>query len=484
MKRTIRKTIIAVMAVLCICALFLFGCAKDVDDGTIKLSVVTEASHTNSTECLNSSILHWKFKFESEHKNVTVEIEELPSSGEERSIMMERIRAELMAGKGPDVLLLPATGIWNLPGTTQNLGNPLIIDVNQAMQNDIFYDISAYYDADTELDKESLVTAVMDAGVIDGKRFALPLRYDMPVAYVDMKLFEEEGFSIDLFNSSITDLWDAITQSKNSKVAAAAQLRNMDTTLLNFFPKVIDYQNQEVLINRDDLAKFIRSYQSLRATMGSVGFASGSFVTLMDYLYGESSWINSGYCMNVVETDSAIQSKCIATLEGVDLGMFPLRAIDGSLVAEVTYYGAISAGCKHPDAAYEFLRYFLTEDAQWEKDIDVSFAYRDYFAGDGWPVRINGSVPYLSYSLYNRISNKNVNKQQFSESGILMLNDEDIPILVAQIDHGRFPIPLESGLTDVLIETYDIELHDKTNVDIDALADNYIQQLEWHMGEG
>ena len=65
-----------------------------------------------------------------------------------------------------------------------------------------------------------------------------------------------------------------------------------------------------------------------------------------------------------------------------------------------------------------------------------------------------------------------------------MLNDEDLPILTAQIDHGRFPIPLESGLTDVLIETYDIELHDKTNVDIYALADNYIQQLEWHLGEG
>lgn len=479
------KVAASILVVICLSVIVLSGCTAEADDGTITLRVVMEASHFQSTEFLYSSALHWKFKFEAEHKSVNVVIEQLPKSGEERGIMMERIRAESMAGDGPDVLLLPTSGTWELADSIVSFGGTLISDVNHAMYNGIFADISEYYDADVELGKENLVTAVMDAGVVGDKRFVLPLRYDMPVAYVDLKLLEEAGFTTDIFNGSVTELWDAISQSGNSKVAAAAHYRCIYTSLLNFFPALIDYQDQEVLLSQDDLVKFIQSYQSLRATQGSMGFSAGSFANLYSYTMGETSWINSGYCMNVIDMDCAIQTKGIATAEGVELGMFPLRAIDGSLVAEVTYYGAVSAGSEHPDIAYDFLRYFLSEDAQWEMDVDVQFATRDCFSGDGWPVRAKGSVPYLSYSMHKRINNiGSVDHQLLANTKVLMFNDEDVPIVNAQIDHARFPLPLESTLHDVLSETYDITLCDKKAVDLEALAERYVQQLEWHLGEG
>ena len=45
-----------------------------------------------------------------------------------------------------------------------------------------------------------------------------------------------------------------------------------------------------------------------------------------------------------------------------------MRALDGDLVANITYYGAVGAGCETPELAYSFLRMFLLEETQWEKN--------------------------------------------------------------------------------------------------------------------
>ena len=62
--------------------------------------------------------------------------------------------------------------------------------------------------------------------------------------------------------------------------------------------------------------------------------------------------------------DFAIHNAVIAKAEGVDLGIYPLRSTDGSVTADITFYGAVTSGCKNPELAYEFLRYFLTEESQ------------------------------------------------------------------------------------------------------------------------
>lgn len=68
----------------------------------------------------------------------------------------------------------------------------------------------------------------------------------------------------------------------------------------------------------------------------------------------------------------------------------------GDLIADVTYFGAVGASCRHPELAYEFLRLFLSEDAQWE--VNRSRSTQGFQAGliaAGWPVRAEGAAEYL-----------------------------------------------------------------------------------------
>ena len=193
MRRVTRKTIAAVLTMLLLCALLLSGCKKE--PGSSETEGQTEAV-TNSTvitEPPDPDKVFWIVMdktvgmtslveklidtFQSDHPELQVELQVIPtyyfqSDKDKRDAVLQEIRTAMAEGNGPDVFLLPAA---------QKNGEPLFVDVNLAMRDGVFADISTYYDADTELDKEGLVTAVMDAGMVDGARYVLPLRYDMPV---------------------------------------------------------------------------------------------------------------------------------------------------------------------------------------------------------------------------------------------------------------------------------------------------------------
>ena len=197
------KRIWAVLLVLVLILLMtLPGCKED---GPVTLRIVTESINTSTGDWANLRLEQQLSKtilaYKESHENVKFVIEKIPYEGSERTNMLERLRTELMSGKGPDILLLPGNCL--MLGRQGELKESLILDVNQAMRNGLFADISEYYDADTELGKESLNTTVMDAGVVDGARYVLPLRYDFPVACVSVERFAKTGLSKDTFNTNI-----------------------------------------------------------------------------------------------------------------------------------------------------------------------------------------------------------------------------------------------------------------------------------------
>ena len=80
-----------------------------------------------------------------------------------------------MAGQGPDIFILPCDD-----GFTYN-ETQLIENVEKGMATGLFADLTTQYDQDETLEKDVLLEKVMDAGVMDGKRYILPLRYTYPI---------------------------------------------------------------------------------------------------------------------------------------------------------------------------------------------------------------------------------------------------------------------------------------------------------------
>ena len=469
------------------CIIFLFfqiGCCHNTQtemNDRITLQVVTEMTDKFLGQTMQ--IEQWIEKFETEHENVDIEILNL-STMEETA--RQRLQTELMAGKGPDILLLQ-TAEWWQHLTAECKANPLIADVQLAMKNGLFYDISEFYDVDTALGIDALEPTVMNAGILDGKRYVLPLRYNMLVAYVDKELFEESGMSLDLFEQDIINVWNAIVQHGDGRIAKAAEIRGGLNCSLNLIGNLIDYEEQEVLLTKEKLAEYFRAEQEFLIIAAGNQYSKEPI--LSEYCDDSSSaWMNNGNCMYIGDLDFMIHNAAIARAEGVDLGMYPLKATDGSVVADITLFGAVTRGSKYPELAYEFLRYFLSEEAQWELTVDKG---GDRLIGDGWPVRSKGAVSALieRNGLRQRIWELALRgKDKITNADRPQYTDENVPVVNTAIDKARFPINLEEEFhwinsLDIYNEWTMTEEYARS-LDLEAMAETFIRQLEWHLGEG
>lgn len=455
------------------------------------LKVVVE-EFPDSLKQLNAQFTYVVTEFwKSKDMKVKVDVEYLPVVG--RSAALERIRTSLMAGEGPDVLILPTNSSMDIDNESIQLNELLIPDVNQAMQNGLFSDISELYDADTALNKEALVTTVMDAGVVHGARYTLPLFYNFPVAFVDMDQFVETGLSTEVFDSGILSLTDAIVQSGNQKLAGCACPADFSEYILNFFPNLLDYSEQEVLITKEEVSRYLESMQRFELLRNNTR-GSGYPINIPFYINeGESFWATEGCCFHLADLCSVFESTLYSNAEDVNLEMFPIRGLDGSLVADVTYYGAISTGCENKELAYEFLRMFLMEDFQWGQEYiaNTHDLFDDAGISIGWPVRAENALQVSCDGFYKSLqrysadgpAERKQRKERLLETSIV---EDELSILKVNIDKARYPIEaLEEKLFrvvwDDLIERGQNKISDN---EIGDLADEWLHDLEWHMFEG
>lgn len=458
------------------------------ENGEITLWVVTESTGNYG---MNDQAQKLATQFEKAHKNVTIRLDILPESGEERDVYLEKLRTQIMAGKGPDVFLLPTY--------TEQSNSALFSDVTQAMYNSLFSDISQYYDADESLNTAGLNTVVMDAGCIGETRYVLPLRYDFTVLYATVESMCGYSLNLDSTEKNIMDLSKAVLEEGNSATARCVWGRGMFGFDLLSDP--LDYASSEVLLSEEELAEYMALIQALKEQ------------AVMDNISCETPilhYIRYGTCLNkhipfaISYLSSALDYSAIAFAEQTDLKMYPIRSIDGDLVAKVTYYAAVGSGSNQPELAYSFIREFLKEEYQWAQTQSETTAMIE----SGWPVRSVGSTEYLWDGYKKAILNATrkeadqlSRRKKFED---MQITDDEITILTEQITRVRFPLAEEFELMGTAIcslysggVSYDVyfqmpdgsthismEWNTTTEVDIREIAKNLIQELKWHLAEG
>ena len=493
MKKLSIRFLALLLAVVVMCVLGLSGCAPKEVTLRVLLEDDYEFHYNEWLRPFNEQVKTVASQFDKEHENVKVVIEQLPQDPTARKIMLERLGTEIMAGKGPDIFVLPAAR------TNMDIAAPmwfsgiqlasesyemLFPDVELSMYNGLFADISEYYDADTELDKENLVTAVMDAGIVGDARYVLPLRYNIPLIYVDVDRMADAGVSMDIFDQDIVSMMDDIAESGLDWLAAGAYLNQIKHYALNFFPDVVDYEAQEVTITKDELTTFMRSYVSMRQQQGSQRNSNG-ISTFSSYIAGVESVPakNDSYGLVTADLDTALSSVLIAKDAGTNLAMYPLRATDGSVIADVTFYGAVGAGCKEPELAYELLRGVLSEEVQWHSNMaGKKVKYRGGLSNmiipaSGWPVRAFGGVETICRT-HVKLGGRT------SMMGGLVISDDDLPFLDIQIDKCRFSTPQEESLGRKIKGLYSNIYPDVDDAKLEATAEEWLKDLEWHLAEG
>lgn len=481
----------------------LSGCGKPEAEPWI-LWIVTEES---AVDGMNEQIGQVIDAFEADRPGITVKLDILPKDAGERELALKQLRTKIMAGKGPDVFLLPSCDARTFSGrswtasesrTLENAVEPLFLDPAQSMRNGVFLDISGYYDRDAALGKESLQQTVMDAGVLDGRRYILPLRYDFPALYVDVETVQALGIDPKALDGSVIQLMDTALASGDPLFASGAEPGFCRTGgIFSLLPPVLDYDTGSVLLEESALAEFLAKYQALEV------LAAGEHTTRQDpsmTLYisvrndAQVNIFGSNVPVTVGMMSSAPCAAAIGRAEMREFQMLPLRASDGSLAASVTYYGAVGAGCDHPEEAYDFLRCFLLEENQWEQNrplkrdtVNTNVEVQYYPVADGWPVRAKGSIEPMWNTLRRGVSGYGNDSEGQSRSRRILsvrLTDADIPLLEAKIDRVSFGHTLEQSLAETLRGLNDPKTGEAQEADLDALAVELIRELTWQIMEG
>ncbi len=523
------------LIILCSCS------SQKKPTGTYTLWVVTEESCSDGMNYQAKEIAQ---RMEEEYEGLTVKLDILPTNEAEREIVLKQLRTKIMAGNGPDVYLLPTGNTltldyiskYNTRHARQVQIEPLFLDVVQAMQNGLFADLQFDYLSDRSLGIEALNGQIMDAGMLSGRRYILPLRYDIPVVLTDPDRWDEFGITDSLMNSDILTLTGHILNQPDSEDIYASFLLPMD---LSYLSRIFDYPTQEILITPREIGNYMRIFQhwsenyqsSLERILENAVEKSLAYITDVNireymtpstqeiytkyekrslfsdtkrYVLEDIHWSTAGlpvYSAHLEDVLKMVAVEHLAAFAGQTdrrLLAYPLRTPSGSVVANITYWGAVGSGCQRTDIAYAFLREFLTEEYQWDiyrpRSTKKTFAIVkepqcSALVENSWPVRTSGSVPYMLDTLQYQARGKNTYREianylnrQFQQ---LQLEDEDLPALNWEIDEVRFPITLtgEDSMEYVLSLLNEAD-GTPTDVDIDALAEKVWQNLWWHLAEG
>ena len=273
------------------------------------------------------------------------------------------------------------------------------------------------------------------------------------------------------------DLLNTVAQMEDlMAVGSFYQIYNQGAPLtFNFFPQLIDYDTGEVTVTQEELAEYLRAWQACRTQARKVTDADGTLSISRDLLfyYGDNTfdyWAEEGNFASCTSLLLAADNLLQARTLGMEMDMYPMRAIDGSVVADVTLYGAVSSGCEYPEIAYEFLREFLGEGFQLQTGFrsDIDFY--------GWPVRTDGSVVPMCEVAMNFVGKEAVNSEN--------ITDSEMPILDTQIDYVRFSIPLETEFGGAVGKLINRATGGAFPTDIDQLAADWIKKLQLHADEG
>lgn len=473
-------------AILLVCLIIVFfvlsGCSST--DTPAALSTTEEVTlwvvtDETTSDGMNHLVNLRAEEFAVTYPNVTVKVDILPSEEEERTVYLEEIREKMEQGIGPDVFLFSTRNVLTLEHPkkyTYLRVEQLIPDVEKAMYEGLFADISTYYKADSTLGKDALNKKVMDAGTIGKARYVLPLRYDMPVYYVTEE-FDTYGIDRKIFSKPFGKWMETVIDTGDQRLACGAE-RNS----ISVHSDLIDYKKNTATISQEELVSYAQLSRQVQLLVKDEADHRSRPLT---YLY--AAFDQESFPVHIASLSDALDAAAIARARGQELSMYAVRTLDGDVLADVDYYGAVGASCQNVDFAYEFLRGFLTEEYQWENFRPLPAGEQDSgLLAQAWPVRYKDAVESLWEKLKYQVESVSLVPGTSNAVDAILaveLEEADVPVLTEKIDIVRFPITMPEEYWQMLV-SYDHAADSVPELpDVDALADTVIAELQATLAE-
>lgn len=303
----------------------------------------------------------------------------------------QQVAAEIMAGKGPDVLLL----------------NDLFLDTEKLVRQGVFADMEPFFEADG-FDWTPYQQTIMDGGVWNGKRYIIPLSYNFPLLFTTREALEETGFHTDACGD-----FSGFVEETSRFMSDPAQTRRLFFSSYPSFSfadyagiHYADYGTKTADLSAPELNAGFQWFKTVQEKYPLGAGSAGGLQNAASVRDGESLWADDMlgalygfYC----------QYSALKTVgEPV---MMPIRDLNGTIQAEIKYPVAVRGNSRNLQNAYDFIKILLSEEIQrgydWQ-ELSVLNSVNDYFfqqtaAGKGFSIQAGSDGFYSTTKDYEAV---------------------------------------------------------------------------------
>lgn len=361
----------AAMAALLVCTAFC-GCTREnAADIEKPQDYKAPAADTEATLTVLTSereqvaVENAKSDFAKSYPNVKVVIQFYNENAD--TAELGKLHEKQMTGEGADIVLMDEDGYAR------------VCDFNKAQRDGAFVDLARYFDRDPSWSWDVYAKAVVDGMRQGDKQYLLPLYYHLSVLVTTDTLLKQSGLNFSHCDTGIGLLEEF---AKRELQAKDSGYRMFDSGAWENFPDLfavnpVTFRSGKAKVNwTEDFDETLRAYDHAGQALG--WFENGASPT------GQTCYqrLVDGKTYFVLSENSKQTFTDLASiaLKGEYPRMLPIYTADGSgITARAAEVAAISAGCKNPKLAYEFLKCLLSNDAQY------MLRYADIY-GDGYSV--------------------------------------------------------------------------------------------------
>lgn len=309
-------------AILCVCTLTagLWGCGTEEKSEEEKiLRVVTDGRLYTDVEFAARFL-------EGVDSGIEVRIQRLPDDKAEREIEIQKLRTEIMAGKGPDVYLIDGGEEYGEEFL------PLLENPYQTMQSGALAPLDALMEEDSYWEDDTYSDVILKAGQYDGHQYILP----MSVSYYVLSR------ETDMEEMTEDTLGEWLEQARNSQDIRlkTAFWSSLWAQSARWMQPAADYERGEVLFNKEKWIKFSDQYFQFHIDVGEEVHETGN-------------WYNFEMLSSAVFSDKT---------SSIDLQVVP--DLEGRKMASIQTYGAVGMSSDLKQEAYDFLMLFLNDRSQ------------------------------------------------------------------------------------------------------------------------
>ena len=303
-------------------------------------------------------------EFNKTHDNVSINYGDLITFSEE---YRNKYITSLAVGEGPDIIRIEPH---------------LFVAVNKMVNSGIFYDLNKLIDKDKGFKLSDYNQKVLECGVVNSKRFYIPLGYSFRAFFVKGGALKENGFTTEGPNWTLANFADEAysymqkNKDKGKGFMVTGYLSLSDVVKISGI-NFIDYVKKDAKIDSPEFIELINIYKKLNSTVKVAREINASYTGSDDVLEISTSCPEFENGTALIMDNRLVYPMWFRDYinQKTNLYLFPQYTDKKTILLEPMVSLAINSKCTHKDEAYEFLKLLLSDEYQSIGSMKRNFPY-------------------------------------------------------------------------------------------------------------